>query len=243
MDPFNALSTTAATWKIPPLKETPPAKVMSCTLVALTDLDDLVVAKEVTGGASAPSAKMASRSAMVCGHSGPGEEGRPSLAHQGSPYTRGCGTCSARALSPRLTIKNEHRLVMPTRPTTEILTSRKVTIQCQLVVPSSSSDDNLSLEKQDARVDVNTGGVRVRYTQEPSFMSELPLLHCVRAAGWSRVWQGHTESASSNPTPWVQRRHPPPKIYGPLREMEFTDNDMEEEKKEKLSNEVLASLK
>jgi hypothetical protein len=32
---------------------------------------------------------------------------------------------------------------MPTRPTTGILTPRKVTIRCQLVVPSSSSDDAL----------------------------------------------------------------------------------------------------
>jgi hypothetical protein len=51
----------------------------------------------------------------------------------------------------------------------------------------------------------------------------------------------HTESASLNPTPRVQRRHPPPKIHDPPRMMEFTDDDMEEEKEE-LSNELMASL-
>jgi hypothetical protein len=54
--------------------------------------------------------------------------------------------------------------------------------------------------------------------------------------------KGHTESASSNPTPWVQQRPPPPKIYSPPKTMEFTDNDMEEEKEE-LSNGLVAILK
>jgi hypothetical protein len=79
MDPFNTLSTTAVTRKIPPLKEASPAKVMSCALVALIDLEeDLDAANEVSGGAGMPSAKMASRPAnylgrlaMVCGHSTP----------------------------------------------------------------------------------------------------------------------------------------------------------------------------
>jgi hypothetical protein len=39
MNPFNALSTAAAARKIPPLKEAPPAKVMSCALVALADVE------------------------------------------------------------------------------------------------------------------------------------------------------------------------------------------------------------
>jgi hypothetical protein len=61
-DPFNALSTAAAARKIPPLKEAPPAKVMSCALVALTYLEkDLDAAKEVTGGAGTPLVKMAGR--------------------------------------------------------------------------------------------------------------------------------------------------------------------------------------
>jgi hypothetical protein len=62
MDPFNALSTTAARRKIPPLKEAPLAKVMSCALVASTYLEkDLDAAKEVTRGAGMPSVKMAGR--------------------------------------------------------------------------------------------------------------------------------------------------------------------------------------
>jgi hypothetical protein len=61
MDPFNALSTTATVRKIPPLKEAPPAKVMSR---ASTDLEkDLDATKEVTGGAGVPSVKMADWSA------------------------------------------------------------------------------------------------------------------------------------------------------------------------------------
>jgi hypothetical protein len=51
-----------------------------------------------------------------------------------------------------------------------------------------------------------------------------------------------TESASSNPTPRVQRRRPPPKIRCLPKMMEFTNDDMEE-KKEELSNELVASLK
>jgi hypothetical protein len=51
-----------------------------------------------------------------------------------------------------------------------------------------------------------------------------------------------TELASSNPTPRVQQCRPPPKIRGPPGTMEFTDDDMEEEKEE-LSDELMASLK
>jgi hypothetical protein len=54
--------------------------------------------------------------------------------------------------------------------------------------------------------------------------------------------KGRTESASSNSTPRVQRRGPPPKIHGPPVTMEFTDDDLEEEKEE-LSNELVVSLK
>jgi hypothetical protein len=54
--------------------------------------------------------------------------------------------------------------------------------------------------------------------------------------------KGHTKLASLNPTPMVQRCHPPPKIRGPFRTMEFTDDDMEEEKDE-LTDELMASLK
>jgi hypothetical protein len=38
MDPYNAQSTTAAAWKIPPLKEASLATVMSCALITSTDL-------------------------------------------------------------------------------------------------------------------------------------------------------------------------------------------------------------
>jgi hypothetical protein len=54
--------------------------------------------------------------------------------------------------------------------------------------------------------------------------------------------KGHTKSASSNPTPRVKRRRPPTKIRGPPGTMEFTDDDIEEEKEE-LSDELMASLK
>jgi hypothetical protein len=53
---------------------------------------------------------------------------------------------------------------------------------------------------------------------------------------------GCTESASSNPTPRVQRRRPPSKIYGPPGTMEFSNDNMEAEKVE-LSNELVAALK
>jgi hypothetical protein len=56
--------------------------------------------------------------------------------------------------------------------------------------------------------------------------------------------KGRTESASSNLTPKVQRRHPPPQIYGLPEMMDFIDDDMEKEKeKEEISDELLASLK
>jgi hypothetical protein len=75
---------TVATRTIPSLKEASPAKVMSCVLITSTDLQkDLDVAKEVTGGASVPLAKIVGRaanspgrSAMVCGQLVPRDEGR-----------------------------------------------------------------------------------------------------------------------------------------------------------------------
>jgi hypothetical protein len=59
------------------------------------------------------------------------------------------------------------------RSTTGIVTMRKVTIWRQLVVPSSS-DDDLSLVKHDAQVDLYPGGTRICYTQEPAFLSDSP---------------------------------------------------------------------
>jgi hypothetical protein len=125
------------------------------------------------------------------------------------------------------------------------------------VVPSSSSNDGLPLVKHDAWVDLNPGA-SIRYTQELALVSDSapssPLHYIVSGqrvgVGHSKVsipnpefkGKGRTESASSNPTPRVQRRPPAPKICGPLEMMEFTDNNMEEEKEE-LSDELMASLK
>jgi hypothetical protein len=53
---------------------------------------------------------------------------------------------------------------------------------------------------------------------------------------------GRAESASSNSTPRVQRRRPPPKICDTLGMMEFSDDNMVEEKEE-LSNELVIALK
>jgi hypothetical protein len=147
---------------------------------------------------------------------------------------------------------------MPTRPTIGFLTLRKVTARCQFMVPSSNSDDNLSLVKHDAWVDLNPSGARIRYTQEPALMSDSPplslLFYIVSGqrvgAGYSKVLipnldykgKGCTVSASSNPTLRVQRRRPPPKIHGPPETMEFTDDDVEEENEEP-SNKLMASLK
>jgi hypothetical protein len=150
----------------------------------------------------------------------PRDEGWPSPVRQGSPCTRGHGTCLAHPLSSRPMIQKEHQSVMPTRPTTGILTPRKVTARCQLVVPSSSSDDDLSLVKHDTQVDLNPSTVRIRYTQEPALMSDSPppSLPCFIVPG-QRVGPGYdkvlipnpdykgkgcTESDSSNPTLRVQ---------------------------------------
>jgi hypothetical protein len=139
-----------------------------------------------------------------------------------------------------------------------ILTPRKVTARRQLMVHSSNNNDDLSLVKHDARVDLNPGGARIRYTQELALMSDSPPLSppCYIVlgqrvgAGYNKVLipnpeykgNGRTESVSSNLTPRVHRRRPLPKIRGPPETMEFTDDNMEEEKEE-LSNKPVASLK
>jgi hypothetical protein len=75
-----------------------------------------------------------------------------------------------------------------------VLTPRKVTVRHQLVVPLSSSYDDLPLVKHDAQVDLNPSGARIHHTQEPALMShtfaESAALLGVRAAGWSGVRQG-----------------------------------------------------
>jgi hypothetical protein len=84
-------------------------------------------------------------------------------------------------------IEKEHRPVTPTRPTAGILTPRKVTARCQLVVPLSSSDNDLSLVKHDAWVDLNPGGTRIRYTQEPVLMSDSPPPCYIVSGQWEGV--------------------------------------------------------
>jgi hypothetical protein len=54
----------------------------------------------------------------------------------------------------------------PTRPMMGVLTPRKVTIRCNMVINNDSGDDNLPLMRHDGRVDLNSGGARIRYTQE-----------------------------------------------------------------------------
>jgi hypothetical protein len=154
-------------------------------------------------------------------------------------------------------IGKEHRPVTPTCPSTRVLTLRKVTVQHQLVVRSSSNEDDLPLVKQNTRIDLNPGGARICYTQEPTLVLDSPpsspscyiVLGQHVGAGYGKVLipnpdyngKGRTESASSNLTPRLRCR-PPPKICGPPEMMEFSDNE-EEEEKEELSNELVTSLK
>jgi hypothetical protein len=111
---------------------------------------------------------------MVCGHSAPREECRSPLACKCCTCTQGHGTRPAHALSPRLMIEKEDRSVMPTCPTMGILTPRKVTVRHQLVVPSSSRKNDLSLVKHGTRVDLNPSGVKIHYTQESALVLDLP---------------------------------------------------------------------
>jgi hypothetical protein len=94
---------------------------------------------------------------------------------------------------------------------------------------------------------------RICYNQDPALVSDSPpqssppyiVLGQRIGVGRGKVLipnpeykgKGRTELASSNPTPRLRRR-PPPKIRGPPRMMEFSDDDEEE-----LSNELVASLK
>jgi hypothetical protein len=45
-----------------------------------------------------------------------------------------------------------------------VLTAKKITIRRQLVVPSSSNNDDLPLVKHDAWVDLTPSGARILYT-------------------------------------------------------------------------------
>jgi hypothetical protein len=64
--------------------------------------------------------------------------------------------------------------VTPTRPSTGVLTLKKITNHRQLVVLSSSSDDDLPLARHDTAIDLNPGDVGIHCTQEPSLMSDSP---------------------------------------------------------------------
>jgi hypothetical protein len=112
--------------------------------------------------------------------------------------------------------------------------------------------------KRDAQVDLNPSSVRIRYTQKSTLVSDSPppsppryivpgqqvgVVHGkVLIPNPEYKGKGHTESASSNPMPRVWCCHLPPKISGPPGMMEFSTDNVEEEK-EGLSNELMASLK
>jgi hypothetical protein len=98
--------------------------------------------------------------------------------------------------------------------------------------------------------------MRIRYTQEPALVLDSPSQSqrpYIVLGQWIRVghnkvfipnpeykWKGHTESASSNPTPRLWRRTLP-KICDVPGTLEFFDDN--EEEKDELSNELVASLK
>jgi hypothetical protein len=131
-------------------------------------------------------------------------------------------------------IRKAHHSVMPTRPSTGVLTSKKITIRRQLVVPSSSNNDYLPLVKHDAQVDLNLRActhVRLTSVEPPYILSGQRI-----RVGCSKVLisnpeykgKGRTESASSNPT--LRLRRPPlPKIHGPPAMMQFSNDEGEEE--------------
>jgi hypothetical protein len=58
-------------------------------------------------------------------------------------------------------------------PAMGVLTPRKVTICCALVI-NSSNDNDLLLVKHDTRVDRNHGGARIHYTQEAALAESPP---------------------------------------------------------------------
>jgi hypothetical protein len=100
--------------------------------------------------------------------------GQPSPVRQSSLAAQSHGSRPVQAISPRPMIRKEHRSVMPMRPSTSVLTSKKITIQRQRVVPSSSSNDDHPLGRHDAQVDLNSGGARIRYTQELALVLDSP---------------------------------------------------------------------
>jgi hypothetical protein len=182
MDPFNDLSTAATVRMIPLLRQAPPTKFAPCALVASTGMEKaLDAAKEVIRGVGTSSVTMAGwpakspgRPATVGGRLTHLKVCQPSVVHQSFPTAQDHSSRHVRALSPSPTIGKEHCSVMPTRPSMGVLTLKKITIRCQLVVPSSSSDNNLPFVRYDARVNLNSGSARIHYTQEPALMSDSP---------------------------------------------------------------------
>jgi hypothetical protein len=133
------------------------------------------------GGAGAPSVTMGGRPAKspgrlttVGGRLTPLDVGQLSPAWQSSPAAQDRGSHPICALSPDLMIRKEHHSVTPTCPSTGVLTLKKITIRRQLVVLSSSSDDDLPLPMHDDRVDLNPSGARICYTQELALMLDSP---------------------------------------------------------------------
>ena len=153
----------------------------------------------------------------------------------------------------------EHRTATSTRPTMGLLTPRKVTIQRNLVIDVVDSNDDYSLAKHDARVDLNPSGARIRYTQESALMVESPpaspLPYLVKGQRTSTEYgkvlvpnpdykgKAHTESASSAPAPRVARHRRPAAIRGPPGIMEDSDEDDTREEKEEPSSELVAALR
>ena len=96
--------------------------------------------------------------------------GAPRVPWIASSYGPTCST-----LTPRPTIGKECGSATPTRPTTGMLTPRKVTLRRKVVIDTGSDDDdNTPLTRHDARVDLNPSGARIHYTQELAFVMESP---------------------------------------------------------------------
>jgi hypothetical protein len=121
------------------------------------------------------------------------------------------------------------------------------------VVPSSSSDNNLPLVRHDAGVDLNSGGVRICYTFESALVSDSPpqsLLPYIVSGQRIRVGHGkvlipNLEYKGKGSRPH-RARH---RGCGVLLLQRCTvclerwRSSTEEEEKEELSNELVASLK
>jgi hypothetical protein len=154
MESFNIVSTAAATRAIS----------------TASDLEHVLdAAKGNPKGADTPLNLMGdstSNTSKGCRHLAPISVPQSSPMHHDSLISHACGSHPVCALFPHPTIRKEHRSMTPTRPMMGVLTPRKVTIRCNMVINNDSGDDNLPLMRHDGRVDLNSGGARIRYTQE-----------------------------------------------------------------------------